>query len=94
MEDDTAMIGLRALLGEGLTTPAPVEEPKIRVEDKTVISFTDVEEWKAAAEERGLQVINRGENGEDEFFAQEEDITMIGYFKDDWGMLVCENPNV
>lgn len=84
-EDTTALLGLRALLGEQLT--APVEEAKVRVDDKTVITFTDAEEWKEAAEERGLNITNRG-GDEDEFFAEEEDITMIGYFKDDWGMLV------
>lgn len=88
MKKDTYMTPLRDIFLEELTGLGPVEEPKVHVEDQTVISFTDVEEWKAAAEDRGLQVINRGEDGEDEFFAQEEDITMIGYFKDDWGMLV------
>lgn len=90
-EDTTAMLGLRALLGEGLSTPAPVAEPKVHVDDKIVITFKDAEAWTEAAEERGLKVINRGEDGEDELFAEkanDDDITMIGYFKDNWGMLV------
>ena len=77
----------RTTLGEALLTP--VEEPKVHVEDKTVISFTDLDSWKKAAEDRGLLVNSeRGDDGE--HFAEEEDITMIGYFndKDDWGMLV------
>jgi predicted transcriptional regulator len=65
--------------------------PKVYVDDKTVITFTDAETWKDAAGKRGLSITNRGENGEDEYFAEkgeEEDVTMIGYYKDDWGMLV------
>jgi len=86
MKDDTSL-GLRAMFRE----PAPVEPATVHVDDKTVITFNDAEKWKVAAKDRGLKVVNRGEDGEDEFFAEkgeEEDVTMIGYYKDDWGMLV------
>jgi len=58
---------------------------KLYVQDKTVITFDNADDWKEAAELRGLTVTNKGTD--DEFFAEEDDITMIGYFKDDWGML-------
>ena len=85
MKEDTSL-GLRAMFREAPSTP--VEPAKVHVEDKTVITFDDAEKWEEAAKERGLKIVNRGENGEDELFAEEEDITMIGYFKDNWGMLV------
>lgn len=91
MNDDITSFGLRALIGEGLRTPAPVEPATVHVGDTTVITFKNAEEWTEAAEERGLKIINRGEDGEDELFAEkaaDDDITVIGYFKEDWGMLV------
>ena len=65
---------------------------KITVSDKTVRSFTSVEDWKAAVTETGHQFkVIQDEQDEPEYFAEkadDDDVTMIGYFKDNWGMLV------
>ena len=88
MKDETSL-GLRAMFRE--STPVPVGPATVHVGDTTVITFKDADEWTEAAKERGLKIVNRGENGEDELFAEkaeEDDETVIGYFKEDWGMLV------
>jgi hypothetical protein len=65
---------------------------KITVADRTVRSFTTVEDWKTAVSENGHRVKETtDENNEPEYFAEkvdDEDVTMIGYFKDNWGMIV------
>ena len=88
MKDDTSL-GLRAMFRE--PTPASAEPPTVYVGDTTVITFKNAEEWTVAAKERGLKITNRGEDGEDELFAEkadDDDETVIGYFKENWGMLV------
>lgn len=65
---------------------------KITVADKTVRSFTNFEDWKTAVSATGHKVVvTRDKEDETEFFAEkmdDDDPTMIGYFKDDWGMIV------
>jgi len=66
------------------------QESKVYVDDKTVRSFTSLEEWKMAAEESGQRVVTSKFGEEDEYFVEkddDDDVTMIGYFKDNWGML-------
>lgn len=88
-EDTTAMLGLRALLGEAPSAPIP--EPKVHVAEKTVRSFTSLEDWSAAVKDSGLKVSSSKHGEDDEYFVEkhdDDDVTMIGYFKDNWGMLV------
>ena len=64
----------------------------VKIEDNTVRTFTTVEDWEAAVRETGhnVKIINNEEDTT-EYFAEkadEDDVTMIGYFKDDWGMIV------
>lgn len=65
---------------------------KFKIADRTVRSFTTVEDWKTAVGESGHRVkVIKDENDEPEYFAEktdDEDVTMIGYFKDNWGMIV------
>jgi len=65
---------------------------KFKIADRTVRSFTNFEDWKAAVSETGHKVtVKRDKEDETEFFAEksdDDDMTMIGYFKDDWGMIV------
>ena len=65
---------------------------KVKIADRTVRSFNTVEDWKAAVSENGHKIkVIKDENDEPEYFAEkmdDEDVTMIGYFKDNWGMIV------
>ena len=63
---------------------------EVKIEDSTVRTFTTVEEWKAAVRVAGHNVKTNNEDAT-EYFAEkadDDDVTMIGYFKDDWGMIV------
>ena len=65
---------------------------KITIADTTVRSFTSLEDWQAALKDSGHQFKKiQDENDEPEYFAEkvdDDDATMIGYFKDNWGMIV------
>jgi len=63
----------------------------VKLADKTVRSFTTVEDWERAVRESGhkVKVVETDEHGT-EYFAEKvdaDDVTMIGYFNDDWGMI-------
>ena len=57
---------------------------KLYVSENTVFTFDNLEDWKSAAENRGLTV---SEHPDGDYFAEDDEITVIGYFNDDWGML-------
>ena len=59
---------------------------KMKVGDRTIYSFEDLDEWTEAAKEHGLTIKEVGDKGE--LLADDEDITVHGYFADNWGMLV------
>jgi len=63
-----------------------MSEEQIYIEGTTVRTFTNLELWKTAAEERGLRTTT-DQSGE---HFVEDDTTMVGYFneQDRWGMLV------
>jgi len=64
---------------------------KLLVADRTVRSFTKLDDWLDVASESNLRVTTREDDGAKEYFAEKgdaEDVTVIGYFKEDWGMLV------
>ena len=66
-------------------------DTKIRLGENTVRSFSSLEEWKEAVKSNGHRVKTGETDGQEEYFAEkvnDEDVTMIGYFRDDWGMLV------
>jgi hypothetical protein len=57
---------------------------KFYVSENTIFTFDNLDDWKAEAEKRGLNV---KQHPDGDFFAEEDDVTMIGYYNDDWGML-------
>ncbi len=64
---------------------------KLKLEDRTVRSFTSLSAWMSEVHDGGnqIKVLEDEEHGT-EYFAEkesDEDVTMIGYFKDNWGMI-------
>ena len=59
---------------------------------KKLFTTEDLSIWRQMAEAKGLKVTmgEEVEVGEPEWFAEsdDDDTTMVGYFKDDWGMLL------